>query len=92
MIFLIFFGASLENNKCFENVFKCKLFPIMLMEEGAIVLSYETLFEMLRLERSRTELQCLPSDFIENSRKLIEKELELLHRATETEKKHRAEA
>jgi DNA replication initiation complex subunit (GINS family) len=40
--------------------------------EDSIVISYETLFELLRLERSRTELQNLPADFIEDSLKLIE--------------------
>jgi len=44
--------------------------------EGKIVLSYETLFEILRLERSRTELQKLPDDYIGQMKELIRQENE----------------
>ncbi len=42
--------------------------------DGKIVLSYETLFELLRLERSRTELQKLPDDYLEQVKMLIQQE------------------
>ena len=42
------------------------------MEEGRIVISYETIFEILRVERSRTELQKLPDSYSQEMRKLIE--------------------
>ena len=38
---------------------------------GEIVLSYDTLFELLRLERSRTELQQLPDNYFASVQALI---------------------
>ncbi len=37
-----------------------------------IILSYETLFEILRLERSRNELQTLPNTYYDDIQKIIE--------------------
>ncbi|MBR9699142.1 hypothetical protein GOV09_01650 [Candidatus Woesearchaeota archaeon] len=39
-----------------------------------MVMSYETLFELLRTERSRTELQQLPASYAEDLQKLLKQE------------------
>ena len=60
------------------------------MEDETIVVSYETLFELLRLERSRTELQKLPDSYMEDIKKLIDSELnaiKLLEDESERKKK-----
>jgi DNA replication initiation complex subunit (GINS family) len=52
-----------------------------------IVISYETLFELLRIERSRTELQSVPDSYIEEIKKMIDSELAALEIASDDEKK-----
>lgn len=45
------------------------------MEDTTIVINHETLFEMLRLERSRTELQKLPDSYMEDVKTMTDSEL-----------------
>jgi len=39
-----------------------------------VVVSYETLFELLRLERSKTELQKLPNTFLVDSKEMMDQD------------------
>jgi len=52
-----------------------------------VVISYETLFEMLRLERSRTELQKLPDSYVEDVQKIIDSDLASMDLLKDDEKK-----
>ncbi len=61
---------------------------IIEMEDKNIPITYETLFEFLRLERARTELQKLPENVLLDAKKLIEKEsIELMHLDAESAKR-----
>ena len=53
-----------------------------------IVISYETLFELLRIERSRTELQTLPDSYDKDVKQLIDMQFgEIRHIDGEDKKK-----
>lgn len=56
-----------------------------------VVISYETLFEMLRIERSRTELQDLPDDYIEEVKRIIDSQVSELNQLNDFEEKKKKE-
>jgi DNA replication initiation complex subunit (GINS family) len=59
------------------------------MEDQNIIISYETLFELLRLERSRTELQKIPSNFIHEVESLVTSEINAINTVEDSEKRKR---
>jgi DNA replication initiation complex subunit (GINS family) len=59
------------------------------MPETNVVISYETLFEILRIERSKTELQGIPKNFITDSKKLIEADMDSANMMADEEEQQR---
>ena len=56
-----------------------------------IVISYETLFELLRIERSKTELQTLPDSYIEDVKNLIDLQVKGLRSIDNEDEKKKGE-